>query len=65
MSQTMAALDAVWRVLAVGLVLGSGLPALFSLGVRQLALATEPGANRALHRPDAVDQRAKRDHHAF
>lgn len=50
MSQAMAALDAIWRVLAIGLLLGAGLPALFSLGVRQLALATEPGANPALHR---------------
>lgn len=37
MSQVMAALDAVWKVLLVGLVLGAGLPALFSLGVRQQA----------------------------
>lgn len=35
MSQAMAALDALWKVLLVGLVLGAGLPALFSLGVRR------------------------------
>ncbi|WP_300080475.1 hypothetical protein [Propioniciclava sp.] len=37
MSQVLAALDAIWKVLLVGLVLGAGLPALFSLGVRQHA----------------------------
>ncbi len=46
MTQTMAAIDAVWKVLAIGLLLGAGLPALFSLGVRQLAVASgaEAGA---------------------
>lgn len=34
MEQVVAALDAIWRVLAVGLLLGAGLPAVFSLGVR-------------------------------
>lgn len=37
MNQVMAAIDAVWKVLLVGIVLGAGLPALFSLGVRQHA----------------------------
>ncbi|HRL48739.1 MAG TPA: hypothetical protein PLK46_00135 [Propioniciclava sp.] len=37
MGQLLAALDAVWKVTAVGLVLGAGLPALFSLGVRAQA----------------------------
>ncbi|MFV0452964.1 MAG: hypothetical protein ACK5LS_12130 [Propioniciclava sp.] len=37
MTQVMAAIDAVWKVLLIGLVLGAGLPALFSLGVRQQA----------------------------
>ena len=50
MTQTMAAIDAVWKVLAIGLLLGAGLPALFSLGVRQLAVASEPGANAPLRR---------------
>ncbi|MEV0564521.1 hypothetical protein [Dactylosporangium sp. NPDC050588] len=31
------ALEAVWRVLLAGLILGAGLPALFALGVRSLA----------------------------
>jgi hypothetical protein len=30
------ALDALWQVLAVGLLLGAGLPALFALGLRSL-----------------------------
>ena len=37
MEQLLAAWDAVWKVTAVGLVLGAGLPALFSLGVRAQA----------------------------
>ena len=32
----MEALDALWQVLVVGIVLGVGLPALFALGVRSL-----------------------------
>lgn len=47
MSQLMAALDAVWRVLLIGLVLGAGLPALFSVGVRQLATASTAGSAHA------------------
>lgn len=37
MDQLWAALEATWRILLVGLVLGAGLPALFALGVRSLA----------------------------
>ncbi|WP_034251975.1 hypothetical protein [Arsenicicoccus bolidensis] len=29
--------DAAWKVLAVGLLLGAGLPALFALGIRSMA----------------------------
>lgn len=32
----MKALDSLWQVLVVGLVLGAGLPALFALGLRSL-----------------------------
>lgn len=42
MNQLFAALDGAWRVLLAGLVLGAGLPALFALGVRQLAAAAVP-----------------------
>ncbi|BBH67351.1 hypothetical protein ACTI_40360 [Actinoplanes sp. OR16] len=31
------ALDAVWRILLAGLLIGAGLPALFALGIRSLA----------------------------
>lgn len=59
MSQLLAALDSAWRVLAVGLVLGAGLPALFSIGIRQSALARVPESagvhvHAALHRTLAV-----------
>ena len=37
MEQLLAALDAGWRVLLVGLVLGAGLPTLFAFGIRALA----------------------------
>lgn len=38
MNQLIAALDAAWKVLLVGVVLGAGLPTLFALGVRSLAV---------------------------
>jgi len=40
MEQLLAALDAGWRVLLVGLVLGAGLPTIFAVGVRALAWGT-------------------------
>lgn len=42
------ALDAAWRVLAVSLLLGAGLPALFALGVRSLAYGA--GGDAEVHR---------------
>ena len=42
MNQVFAAADAAWKVLLAGLILGSGLPALFSIGIRQLAAAHVP-----------------------
>lgn len=44
MTQLLAALDGAWRVLIVALILGAGLPALFSVGIRQLAVAGAPDA---------------------
>lgn len=40
MDQLWAALNATWRILLIGLLLGAGLPALFSLGVRALSWGT-------------------------
>jgi hypothetical protein len=37
MDQLLAALDAGWRVLLVGMVLGAGLPMMFAFGIRALA----------------------------
>ena len=37
MSNLGFALDGAWKVLAAGLILGAGLPALFALGIRALA----------------------------
>jgi len=39
-NQIVAALDAAWRILLIGVVLGAGLPALFSFGVRAMAWGT-------------------------
>lgn len=30
-------MDAIWKVLAVGIIVGAGLPALFSVGIRSMA----------------------------
>ena len=40
MDQLFAALDASWRVLLVGVVLGAGLPTIYALGIRALAWGT-------------------------
>ena len=53
------AVGALWQVLAVGLLLGAGLPALFSLGMRSLeadrvpapAGATEAGSDATVAGP--------------
>ncbi|MDQ7994126.1 MAG: hypothetical protein AAGC63_14555 [Propionicimonas sp.] len=47
MSQVWAALDAAWRILLIGIVLGAGLPALFALGVRAMAWGT--GGDAEIH----------------
>jgi hypothetical protein len=47
MSQVQAALDAAWRVLLVGVLLGAGLPTLFALGIRAMAWGT--GGEAEIH----------------
>lgn len=50
MSQFLAALEGALRVLVAGVILGAGLPALFSYGVRHLAAAEVPeSAGAGLH----------------
>lgn len=46
MDQVLAALDATWRILLVGIVLGAGLPALFAVGIRTLAWGVGGDAER-------------------
>jgi len=41
------ALEGAWQVLAVGLLLGAGLPAVFALGIRSLAWGTGGAAEVA------------------
>ncbi|PJN25659.1 hypothetical protein [Kitasatospora sp. CB02891] len=45
-------LDAIWRIVVVGLLTGAGLPALFALGLRLLNPAPLPG-RPATDRPTA------------
>jgi hypothetical protein len=52
MEQLAAALDAAWRVLLVGLVLGAGLPSMFAFGVRALAWGT--GGEAEVHDASVV-----------
>jgi hypothetical protein len=52
MDQLVAALDAGWRVLLVGLVLGAGLPTLFAFGVNALAWGT--GGEAEVHATGVV-----------
>jgi hypothetical protein len=44
------ALDGAWRVLLAGLLLGAGLPILFTLGIRSLAWSAAGAAPRPLGR---------------
>lgn len=53
MDTVLAALDAAWRVLLAGLLLGAGLPALFALAVRSLAW---DAGRRVLVTPEGVTQ---------
>jgi hypothetical protein len=46
MDQVFAALDATWRILLVGLLLGAGLPTVFALGIRSLAWGVGGEAGR-------------------
>lgn len=55
MDQLLAAADGAWRVLLTCLLLGAGLPALYTVGLRQLAAANgvdtaPPPGGRTLHR---------------
>ncbi|WP_027500693.1 hypothetical protein [Rhodococcus sp. UNC363MFTsu5.1] len=48
--------DSLWQVIAVGLLLGAGLPAIFALGLRALdsGSATDPATATTTRRPVAV-----------
>jgi hypothetical protein len=37
-------LDALWKIVVVGLLLGAGLPALFAVGLRALSFGSAPDA---------------------
>lgn len=52
MEQLFAALDAGWRVLLVGVVLGAGLPVMFAFGIRALAWGT--GGDAEVHESGIV-----------
>ena len=42
MSSSWINLDALWKIVVVGILLGAGLPALFAVGLRALSPATVP-----------------------
>ncbi|MBP1162566.1 hypothetical protein ABIC28_000097 [Rhodococcus sp. PvR044] len=48
--------DSLWQVVAVGLLLGAGLPAIFALGLRALdsGSTTDPAAATTTRKPAAV-----------
>jgi len=46
-------LDALWKIVAIGLLCGAGLPAVFAVGLRVLSLA-ERRAAAVAPRPDAA-----------
>ncbi|SNQ48753.1 conserved hypothetical protein [Frankia canadensis] len=46
-------LDALWHIVAVGLLAGAGLPAVFALGLRAVSLPGRGGAPDAETTPDA------------
>ncbi|MFT3861789.1 hypothetical protein [Micropruina sp.] len=50
----LSALDGAWRVLLAGLLLGSGLPILFALGVKSLAWANGDLPDRPANRAGKV-----------
>ncbi|MGO3152349.1 MAG: hypothetical protein ACTIJJ_06975 [Galactobacter sp.] len=39
-------LDSLWQVLAVGLIFGAGLPALFAAGIRALGTTSQPAGTQ-------------------
>ncbi|WP_432968523.1 hypothetical protein [Dactylosporangium sp. CA-233914] len=51
------ALQAAWRVLLVGLILGAGLPTLFALGVRSLAWGA--GGDAEVHESGTTGPKAQ------
>jgi hypothetical protein len=58
MSQNLQfALQAAWRVLLAGLILGAGLPTLFALGVRSLAWGA--GGEAEVHESGAAGAKAQ------
>ncbi len=48
MNDVVLALEGTWRVLLASLLLGAGLPAVFSLGVRALAMGSDEGEDAPL-----------------
>jgi hypothetical protein len=52
MDQVLAALDATWRILLVGMLFGAGLPTIFAWGIRALAWGT--GGEAEIHNADEL-----------
>jgi hypothetical protein len=54
MSNLGFALEGAWKVLAAGLILGAGLPALFALGIRSMAWGAGGDAEVSHARPNPM-----------
>ncbi len=54
MNDVVLALEGTWKVLLASLLLGAGLPVVFSLGVRALALGTDPAPDAESHGSTAL-----------
>ena len=54
MNNVTLALDAAWKVLIAGLVLGAGLPAIFALGIRSMAYGVGGDAEISHARPHPI-----------
>lgn len=54
MNNIVLALEGAWQVLLVGLILGAGLPVVFSLGIRALSYGVGGEADIEAHEPHLI-----------
>ncbi|MDF0531644.1 hypothetical protein P0W64_18550 [Tsukamurella sp. 8F] len=55
MDQVTVLFSAIWKILVIGLILGAGLPALFAVGVRGIAMGNgHEAADGQVHKPNPL-----------